>query len=60
MPPGRIRHSPLQHTTSKAQLAAIPLMSRPEEDSPIPPNPQANAQIRGTSGGTVGKLCIMM
>ena len=60
MPPGRIRRSPLQHTTSEAQRAAIPPMSRPEEDSPIPPNPQADAQIRGTSGGTVGKLCIMM
>uniref|UniRef100_A0A2N9EEX6 Transposase Tnp1/En/Spm-like domain-containing protein n=2 Tax=Fagus sylvatica TaxID=28930 RepID=A0A2N9EEX6_FAGSY len=53
MPPGRIRRSPLQHTTSEAQLAAIPPMSRPEEDSPIPPNPQADAQIGGTSGGTV-------
>uniref|UniRef100_A0A2N9JAY4 Transposase Tnp1/En/Spm-like domain-containing protein n=3 Tax=Fagus sylvatica TaxID=28930 RepID=A0A2N9JAY4_FAGSY len=53
MPPGRIRRSPLQHTTLEAQLAAIPPMSRPEEDSPIPPNPQVDAQIGGTSGGTV-------
>jgi hypothetical protein len=60
MPPGRIRRSPLQHTTLEAQLAAIPPMSRPEEDSPIPPNPQVDAQVGGTSGGTVGKLCIMM
>ena len=60
MPPGRIRRSPLQHTTSEAQLATIPPMSRPEEDSLIPPNPQADAQIGGTSGGIVCKLCIMM
>uniref|UniRef100_A0A2N9E4T3 DUF4216 domain-containing protein n=1 Tax=Fagus sylvatica TaxID=28930 RepID=A0A2N9E4T3_FAGSY len=43
MPPGRIRRSPLQHTTSEAQLAAIPPMSHLEEDSPIPPNAQADA-----------------
>ena len=60
MPSGRIRRSPLQHTTSEAQLVAIPPMSHPEEDSPIPPNPQADTQIRGTSGGTVSQLCIMM
>ena len=60
MPPGRIRHSPLQHTTSEAQLLAIPPMSRPEEDSPTPPNLQVDAEIGGTSGGTVGKLCIML
>jgi hypothetical protein len=60
MPSGHIRRSPLQHTTSEAQLATIPPMSHPEEDSPIPPNPQADAQIGGTSGGTVCKLCIMM
>ena len=57
---GRIRRSPLQHTTSEAQRAAIPPMSRPEEDSSIPPNPQVDAQIGGTSGGTVSELCIMM
>jgi hypothetical protein len=45
MPPGHIRRSPLQHTSLEAQLAAIPPMSHPEEDSPIPPNPQADLRL---------------